>query len=217
MCRRESSSLQRGMNFRRSDGYSVILMSLREGAPYEDRLRDDGLTLIYEGHNAPRSQAAPDPKQLDQPEFGPSHRATQNGMFYAAAMAYKEGGSSPHRVRVYEKIQQGIWSYNGVFELVDAWREKASKRFVFKFKLVALQTDDVESTQGLNEPQRIIPTEVKIEVWSRDKGRCVVCGAKNELHFDHILPFSKGGTSRTAKNIQLLCARHNLSKGSKIL
>jgi len=59
--------------------------------------------------------------------------------------------------------------------------------------------------------------EVKLEVWARDRGKCVICGATDELHFDHDLPYSKGGTSLTASNVQLLCARHNLSKGSKIL
>jgi len=45
----------------------------------------------------------------------------------------------------------------------------------------------------------------------------VICGATTELHFDHVLPYSKGGTSLTAQNVQLLCARHNLSKGAKLL
>jgi 5-methylcytosine-specific restriction endonuclease McrA len=31
---------------------------------------------------------------------------------------------------------------------------------------------------------------------------------------DHIVPISKGDTSDTADNIQLLCARHNLVKGA---
>ncbi|NGZ96803.1 MAG: hypothetical protein CV089_11890 [Nitrospira sp. WS110] len=50
----------------------------------------------------------------------------------------------------------------------------------------------------------------------RDGGKCCVCDAMDELHFDHILPFSKGGTSLTAENIQLLCARHNLQKRASI-
>jgi len=66
------------------------------------------------------------------------------------------------------------------------------------------------------ERSRIIPTSVKLEVWARDGGKCVVCGATDELHFDHILPLSKGGTSLMDENIQLLCARHNLSKSIKI-
>jgi 5-methylcytosine-specific restriction endonuclease McrA len=57
---------------------------------------------------------------------------------------------------------------------------------------------------------------VKLEVWKRDKGKCIQCGSTDNLHFDHILPFSKGGTSLTAENIQLLCARHNLQKRDKI-
>jgi 5-methylcytosine-specific restriction endonuclease McrA len=32
-----------------------------------------------------------------------------------------------------------------------------------------------------------------------------------------VLPFSKGGTSLNAQNVQLLCMRHNLAKGAKIL
>jgi hypothetical protein len=36
---------------------------------------------------------------------------------------------------------------------------------------------------------------VKLAVWKRDKGSCVLCGSTKNLHFDHILPFSKGGTS----------------------
>jgi 5-methylcytosine-specific restriction endonuclease McrA len=58
---------------------------------------------------------------------------------------------------------------------------------------------------------------VKVEVWKRDNGRCVICGATDDLHFDHDLPYSLGGTSVKVENVQLLCARHNLSKGAKIL
>ncbi|HNW58938.1 MAG TPA: HNH endonuclease [bacterium] len=43
-----------------------------------------------------------------------------------------------------------------------------------------------------------------------------MCGAEDELHFDHIVPFAKGGTSLTAANVQLLYARHNLAKRDRI-
>jgi 5-methylcytosine-specific restriction endonuclease McrA len=66
------------------------------------------------------------------------------------------------------------------------------------------------------ERRRIIPSRVKLEVWQRDGGKCAICGSEDELHFDHILPFSKGGTSETAANVQLLCARHNLAKSARI-
>jgi len=144
---------------------------------------------------------------------------TENGKFYRAALEFKNGIATARPVRVYEKIRQGIWSYNGVFHLVDAWCERDKRRLVFKFRLAAVQSG--ESAQPLGNGRavrrRIIPTAVKMEVWKRDGGRCVVCGATDELHFDHDLPYSLGGTSLTAENVQLLCARHNLVKGAKIL
>src|SRR6266498_3488886 len=48
-------------------------------------------------------------------------------------------------------------------------------------------------------------------------GKCVICGATDELHFDHDVPWSRGGTSITEENVQLLCARHNLQKHDRIV
>lgn len=219
MCRREATSLQRGMNFGLGGNHSVILMSVRPGAPYRDRFEDDGATLIYEGHDEPRSANVVDPKRIDQPEKTGNGAITQNGLFHQAAQACKANLKPFERVRVYEKLRSGIWSYNGIFHLVDSWREQDPHRSVFKFRFVA-----VEGEEDLNlpvpmhpVPRRVIPTHVKIEVWKRDGGRCVVCGATDELHFDHDLPFSKGGTSMSAENVQILCARHNLEKHDRIV
>ena len=144
---------------------------------------------------------------------------TENGKFYNAAMRHKEGGQ-PDLVRVYEKIQRGIWVYNGLFELLDAWMEESDGRMVFKFRL-ELTEQEIESGKKKDLPKdlphtRMIPSHVKLEVWKRDGGKCTKCGSTDNLHFDHILPFSKGGTSLKAENIQLLCARHNLEKRDRI-
>ncbi|HEX9961207.1 MAG TPA: HNH endonuclease [Pyrinomonadaceae bacterium] len=121
-------------------------------------------------------------------------------------------------VKAYEKVRGGIWSYNGIFELIDSWIEDDGKRNVFKFKLVAIEDIDINSNKAvIHERRRIIPTNIKLEVWKRDEGKCVECGAEDELHFDHVLPFSKGGTSIKTENVQLLCARHNLAKSDKII
>lgn len=218
MCRREGASLQRGMNFGLGGSHSVILMSLRSNAPYADRLEDGGSVLIYEGHDAPRTASGPSPKSQDQPSQTPNGRPTQNGRFRDAALAYKAGTRPPERIRVYEKIHTGIWSYNGVFHLVDSWREESGGRQVFKFKLVAVEGEDDLSRPAsmIAERRRVIPSAVKLEVWKRDQGRCVICGATDELHFDHVIPYSLGGASMVAENVQLLCARHNLQKRDRI-
>ena len=148
----------------------------------------------------------------------PSGKPTQNGKFFDAAKKAKTG-SPPERVRVYEKIKDGIWTFNGVFSLTDAWRESDGRRQVFKFRLelqdIAEDVDDPRPSTDL-EHTRMIPSAVKLEVWKRDKGCCRICGSSDNLHYDHDLPFSKGGTSLSAANIQLLCRRHNLKKRDRI-
>jgi hypothetical protein len=206
------------MNFRLGGDHSVILMSVHPNAPYRDRLEDNGEVLIYEGHDVPRTTDNPSPKLVDQPEKTPRGGLTENGRFHAAANAYKSGSAPPDRVRVYEKIKKGIWSYNGVFHLVDSWTEHDGHRNIFKFKLVAVEGDEDFSIPVKTDMphRRVIPTSVKLDVWKRDGGRCVKCGQTDELHFDHILPYAKGGTSITSENVQLLCMRHNLQKSDKI-
>ena len=67
-CSREGTSLQRSMNFEIGGDHSVILMSVRPNAPYRDQLEDNGTTLIYEGHDEPKSASVPRPKMVDQPD-----------------------------------------------------------------------------------------------------------------------------------------------------
>ena len=74
----------------------------------------------------------------------------------------------------------------------------------------------IEEVMAPPRRSRHIPTHVKREVWERDRGRCVHCGSSEDIHYDHDIPFSKGG-SHGVENIQLLCAKCNLKKGSKII
>jgi len=220
MCSEEGVNLQRGMNYHLRGDTSVILMSIRPNAPYSDKVEDDGRIIIYEGHDVPKTKENPIPKIVDQQMHNPSGTLNQNGLFYKAAKTYEKKQVTPELVKVYEKLHAGIWVYNGLFKLLDSWKEESNNRQVFKFKLELtehvkpINNDEIQNS--VLEHNRVIPPQVKLEVWKRDKGKCVICGNTNNLHFDHIIPFSKGGSSLVTQNIQLLCARHNIAKRDRI-
>lgn len=79
------------------------------------------------------------------------------------------------------------------------------------------------------EDSRTITDDLKDRVWRRDQGMCQanykldsrldkntgeVCGSNENLEFDHIVPFSRGGKT-TYRNLQLLCRTHNRIKSDK--
>lgn len=70
------------------------------------------------------------------------------------------------------------------------------------------------------EDRRDIGLGLRYQVLSRDKFKCVRCGASPatdptcKLHIDHVVPFSKGGRTML-ENLQTLCEMCNLGKGNR--
>ena len=70
------------------------------------------------------------------------------------------------------------------------------------------------------EDQRTISLGLRFEVFSRDRFRCVICGASPatdlqcQLHVDHKVPFSRGGKT-VKENLQTTCMKCNLGKSNK--
>lgn len=54
---------------------------------------------------------------------------------------------------------------------------------------------------------RIIPAAVKRDIYARDK-KCSNCGSYRNLNYDHILPYSMGGSNKK-ENLRLLCSPCN--------
>jgi hypothetical protein len=68
---------------------------------------------------------------------------------------------------------------------------------------------------GTRRRREAISAAVRREVWNRDNGRCVDCGSRDRLEYDHIIPISKGG-SNTVRNLELRCESCNRKKGASI-
>lgn len=60
---------------------------------------------------------------------------------------------------------------------------------------------------------RYISETTKKVIYARNGGLCQCCGSSQNLEYDHITPYSCGGTS-DASNIQLLCQKCNRSKSN---
>ncbi len=144
-------------------------------------------------------------------------------------------GSKPHEVLTYntEDVIEKLKEYDSKIKKLEEEKEEALRRKEMdeekeKIKqeirdnkrkkelreqaMQELQDEGVIEKVHKREP---IPQEVQDAVWRRDGGRCVKCGSQENLEFDHIIPFSKGG-SNTVRNLQLLCQKCNREKSNHI-
>jgi len=116
------------------------------------------------------------------------------------------------------KVGKDVGDLEKKSEIVKAFyfKEKATGTIWLKSRK---ELDEVDKAlKDLREEaaeSRNIPEEVRKEVWLRDGGQCVECGGRENLEFDHIIPFSKGG-SNTPRNIRILCKDCNRKKSNRI-
>lgn len=206
--------IQKGMNFGIKKNYSIVLMSTAKNAPYADSLLEGGI-IEYEGHDAIKSTLY-NKKEVDQPARTRTGNLTENGKFLRASREYKAGLKEAANIKVYRKIKPGTWVDMGFYSLIDGYEVSTEKRKVFKFLLQPNDQFEPNTSDFVDlAHNRQIPGEVQREVYERDGGKCCLCGSEENLHFDHILAYSKGGSSKVSSNIRLLCAKHNLEKGAK--
>jgi len=104
------------------------------------------------------------------------------------------------------------------YDQFEEFKENEIQRALEQGALITdLDTTKYPKTTKVNSgnSNRHISQEVKDLVWNRDGGQCIACSNNENLEFDHIIPFSKGG-SNTYRNIQLLCEPCNRQKANKI-
>lgn len=116
------------------------------------------------------------------------------------------------------------WVFKGyIYEVKGVYSEEQIRLIILEdfdkerryFEKLKAKFDTTPDSEFAYERPRI-PESVRIEVWRRDGGKCARCGSREKLEYDHIVPISKGG-SNTARNIELLCEKHNRSKSNNVV
>lgn len=187
-----------------------------------DQLEAAGILGPFEGSKA-RQVLIQDEKSLeellssiskDEPELIKNKLAYQNKL-------------STFKERYKVEIQQGIAERKReLLEEEDNYeKEKIKQKLLEKERKKRLHKEAlqelIEEGEIFNKyidkdgKRETIPQDVMDKVWNRDGGRCAKCGSQENLEFDHIIPFSKGGAT-TYRNIQLLCKKCNLEKSNRI-
>jgi hypothetical protein len=115
------------------------------------------------------------------------------------------------------ELDQAIAYIKAMQELRPLPEVKADEasRLAFERLNTSTSIESLPTPKPVAPRREAIPRAVQREVWQRDGGRCVECGTREKLCFDHIVPFSRGG-SNTVRNLQILCERCNCSKGNRL-
>ncbi len=223
--------IQQGMNYRVNSGYSVFLMNTSSKSNYYDKYEEGILT--YEGHDI-QSRNSVNPKTIDQPERNRNGSLTANGKFYLAATKYKTGQvNEPEYVRVYEKLEKDVWIDRGFFSLVDARKENARGRVVFKFRLIPKvieQVSEAEIDKAIADNDEFIVKEVlateskrittirngqnaiRKQTLRNYSYQCAMCDIDDSemLVASHIIPWAEDKSYRgLSENVICLCVLHD--------
>ena len=135
--------------------------------------------------------------------------------------AWLKKGKQPTRRDMDDKTLSNI-SSSAYTRKFGAWYD-ALDSFIQYISSEDTETGKSEDTGGelgviKHKTKRDPSNRLKVQVLMRDGNRCRICGVEcsgglHNIHFDHIIPWSKGGET-TLDNLQVLCSACNEAKGN---
>jgi hypothetical protein len=153
------------------------------------------------------------------PHPGEEHNIRQIKKLYKESLNLVKAGSLKSEKAIRKVVQDiiflnpRIWQLN---ELVDTTEMGCS---VFGHICpVFLVAEPFTETREMRRIGRTIPKSIMFQVVRRDGQVCRICRRNipdNEVEFDHIIPFARGGPT-TADNLRLLCRECNRKKSGSV-
>jgi len=84
-----------------------------------------------------------------------------------------------------------------------------------KLYLDYMRKNKINNDEEIKVNRKAISEELRNEIFKEDNYKCKICGSSKNLVIDHIIPFSKGGSTEK-DNLQTLCKECNRKKGVNI-
>ena len=122
-----------------------------------------------------------------------------------------------HTCNVCETCEGTLYSFGEELDL-DLCEECLSKVQAQMLKgLIPLNQGKKDSIilEEITTIRKAITEKERQAIFDRNNWRCVECGSEENLQVDHIIPFSKGGTT-DLDNLQTLCRTCNRKKSNKV-
>ncbi|OHA58236.1 MAG: hypothetical protein A2571_03185 [Candidatus Vogelbacteria bacterium RIFOXYD1_FULL_44_32] len=144
--------------------------------------------------------------------------------FFSSISFLKEQEKTPVKS---DGLRAGSWFFKSKMYIVSGQTPYSDEEIKLRIKHFVIKKEkeltkiskEVEAFENFDQARSArrgrIPDDVRLFVWQRDEGKCIKCGTKEKLEFDHIIPVVAGGAN-TQRNIQLLCELCNRTKGKNI-
>ena len=99
------------------------------------------------------------------------------------------------------------------YAMMELWRCLCATQGLVPDYLEARVVED--RPQRATKRRKGITSRKRLNVYARDRYRCVTCGSQDDLTLDHIHPVSKGGSNEPS-NLQTMCRVCNSRKGATL-
>lgn len=135
------------------------------------------------------------------------------------ALATLLGGKLESEDDVWDAIGALHYTRPHLFEALESYESEDVQCKIFGHSCPVFFTQSGATETADCRPEgRYIPREVMLKVVRRDNHVCQACHGyvpDDQVEFDHVIPFSKGGAT-TVQNLRLLCRTCNRKKSNSM-